>query len=228
MPYDRRVLFPRSSTVLLTCCLLVGVAACDTGDGRSLPPARADQNLTIATTTTVAPDSSASTDDAGAISDAFSEDTVAPAGGASSLTASAAGWDDGQPIPVDNSCEGADRSPAINWYDPPAGTVEIAVVMTDRDAPGFVHWTAFGLDPKLGGLAEGDSATLPSQAVNGFGKVGYSGPCPPSGTHTYVIEVYALGQQLELPSGGAATEAVDQISAVAIGSASITGTYTAT
>ena len=37
------------------------------------------------------------------------------------------------------------------------------------------------------------------EGQNGFGQIGYGGPCPPSGTHSYFFKVYALDTQLQLP-----------------------------
>jgi Raf kinase inhibitor-like YbhB/YbcL family protein len=34
--------------------------------------------------------------------------------------------------------------------------------------------------------------TAGRQGKNDFGKIGYGGPCPPSGTHHYVFRLYAL------------------------------------
>jgi hypothetical protein len=34
------------------------------------------------------------------------------------------------------------------------------------------------------------------QGTNDFRKVGYGGPCPPSGTHRYYFKVYALDKAL--------------------------------
>jgi hypothetical protein len=40
------------------------------------------------------------------------------------------------------------------------------------------------------------------QGVNGFGKIGFAGPCPPGRSwHRYEFKVYALDTTLNLPSG---------------------------
>ena len=43
------------------------------------------------------------------------------------------------------------------------------------------------------------------QGKNDFGKIGYGGPCPPSGTHRYLFKIYAVDS--ELPLKAAATKA---------------------
>ena len=48
------------------------------------------------------------------------------------------------------------------------------------------------------------------QAVNDFGKTGYSGPCPPPGApHHYVFKLYALDAKLP-PQPGTTAEQVEQ------------------
>jgi Raf kinase inhibitor-like YbhB/YbcL family protein len=49
------------------------------------------------------------------------------------------------------------------------------------------------------------SELVARQGKNDFGKLGYGGPCPPSGTHRYFFRLYALDARLEL--GSAATRA---------------------
>src|SRR5436190_1691921 len=39
------------------------------------------------------------------------------------------------------------------------------------------------------------------QGTNDFGKSGYGGPCPPSGTHRYYFRIFALDRELDLPVG---------------------------
>ncbi len=112
---------------------------------------------------------------------------------------------EGATIPEVYSCDGADTSPALRWSPVPAGTASIALTCRDPDAGGFVHWVLYGLPPSVTELAAGvpPSDTLPNgarQGINGFGRVGYGGPCPPAGkAHRYVFTLYALDAALDLP-----------------------------
>jgi Raf kinase inhibitor-like YbhB/YbcL family protein len=227
------VLLRRLTPLLLGCCL-VGLTACDTDDGRELPPAGPDQTATIATSTTLAPTDAALADAAladAALADAADAEAALTDEGAEIVTAGlftvTAPWGEGQGIPVTYTCEGDDRIPAITWTGVPAGTVEVAVVLTDLDAEGFVHWIVFGLDPAGAGIPDGGLPEGIPQALNSFGTVGYGGPCPPTGTHTYLLEVYALSQQLELSDGAPASDLLTAITAASIGLTSVSGTFTA-
>ena len=63
-----------------------------------------------------------------------------------------------------------------------------------RMRPGgtFVHWLVWNIDPKTTDIGENSVPSNAVQGKNGFGKSGYGGPCPPSGTHRYYFRVYAL------------------------------------
>jgi Raf kinase inhibitor-like YbhB/YbcL family protein len=101
-------------------------------------------------------------------------------------------------------CSGANRSPALAWTDPPAGTRSLALTMYDPDAPtgsGFWHWIVLGLPPTAGTLAEGagdgEAPRLPKGAVmarTDYGQRGFGGACPPKGDppHRYVLSLHAL------------------------------------
>ncbi len=100
-------------------------------------------------------------------------------------------------------CDGANRSPALSWSSPPAGTRSLAITMFDPDAPGhgWWHWIVADLPANLRGLPANAGAasggSLPPGAFQGrndFGEFGYGGPCPPLGDppHHYVITVWAL------------------------------------
>jgi len=122
------------------------------------------------------------------------------------ITSSA--FQDGGLIPAKYTCDGADVSPPLQWDTVPEGTKSIALICDDPDAPmgTFVHWVIFGLPAETRQLAEKVPAdkTLPSGARQGtsdFGRVGYGGPCPPSGTHRYFFKIYALDTKVDLPAG---------------------------
>jgi hypothetical protein len=106
----------------------------------------------------------------------------------------------------------------------PEGTVELALICHDPDAPmppGFTHWTLYGLAPRDGELVPDDGRSGPHDA-NG---VGYVGPFPPPGhgDHHYFFWVYALSRAVT----GEPTrqEFLDQYADAVIGQARIVGTY---
>jgi Raf kinase inhibitor-like YbhB/YbcL family protein len=133
----------------------------------------------------------------------------APAGSPpASLPVHSASFTDGGTMAPRLTCDGADRSPQMQWPTPPAGTRSFAIVADDPDAPtAFTHWLAYGIAADARGLAEG--ASTPShrlaharEGTNSFGQAGYGGPCPPEGKpHRYVFRVYALDVDLQLPAG---------------------------
>ena len=133
---------------------------------------------------------------------------------------------EGGDIPRDHSCDGADTPIPLQWSAEPAGTAEVALIMDDPDAGGFVHWVVAGIPVGTGRL---DGASLPTGAVQGrnsFSGTGYRGPCPPSGSHRYVFTLLALSS----PLGLAGTPTADEIRTAAgsktLGQAVLTGRYT--
>jgi len=111
-------------------------------------------------------------------------------------------------IPQKFSCKGEDVSPALAWGEPPAGTQSFALIMDDPDAPAgtWVHWVLFNIPASTRGLPEAfpSDATLPDGSMSGknsWGKTGYGGPCPPSGTHRYFFKLYALDEMLGISAG---------------------------
>lgn len=112
-------------------------------------------------------------------------------------------------IPPRFTCEGDNISPELTWTGAPEGTKSFALIVHDPDAPragGYTHWVVFNIPatvthivenaPKDGKLASGGS-----QGKNDDGSLGYTGPCPPSGTHRYYFRIYALDKELNLSSG---------------------------
>lgn len=103
-------------------------------------------------------------------------------------------------IPVKFTCDGEGISPALVISEVPPQTASLALILDDPDAPSnnFTHWIVWNIPPDT---SEIQSAKIPSgsiEGVNGSGKNGYLGPCPPSGTHRYIFHLFALNQMLNL------------------------------
>jgi Raf kinase inhibitor-like YbhB/YbcL family protein len=109
-----------------------------------------------------------------------------------SLTSDA--FRDGQPIPVQYTCDGADQTPALQWNEPPPGTKSFALVVDDPDAPGgtYHHWGVFDIPASARSIGGGQR--IGTEVMNDFGKPGYGGPCPPKGhgPHHYHFKLFAL------------------------------------
>ena len=99
---------------------------------------------------------------------------------------------DNQAIPKRYTCDGANVSPPLQFSGVPAEAKSLSLVVTDPDAPAgtFTHWTVTQIPPGTVSIAEG--GPLGVEGKNGFGKVGYGGPCPPGGTHHYIFTLKAL------------------------------------
>jgi Raf kinase inhibitor-like YbhB/YbcL family protein len=136
-------------------------------------------------------------------------------------------FEEGQSIPQGNSCDGDDLSPPLAWSSVPEGTKSLALIVHDPDAPSgdFVHWVAWGIDPGAGGLEEGAPAR--GEGTNGFGRPGYSGPCPPPGhgPHRYLHELYALDTELGLEPGASRDDLEAAMEGHILAQAKLTGTY---
>jgi hypothetical protein len=107
---------------------------------------------------------------------------------------------DGEEIPEKFTCEGVDINPELNISDAPEETKSLVLIMDDPDAPmgPWVHWVVYDIKP-IGKISE---ASVPgTQGINDFKKLGYGGPCPPSGTHRYFFKLYALDTELGLSEG---------------------------
>lgn len=111
-------------------------------------------------------------------------------------------------IPAQYTCDGQDISPPLHWSDPPAGTVSFGLISDDPDAPmgTWVHWVAWNIPATVRSLEENVPNTTSlqdgtKQGTTDFHRVGYGGPCPPSGIHRYYFKLYALDTTLNLPSG---------------------------
>lgn len=139
-------------------------------------------------------------------------------------------------IPKRYTCDGEDISPALQWSGLPEGTKSLALIVDDPDAPDpaapqmvFVHWVLYNLPPDNDGLPEHARAeNLPAGAlegINDFNKVGYGGPCPPTGRHRYYHKLYALDRMLPDLSEPSKDELLQTMTGHILEQAELIGTY---
>jgi len=99
-------------------------------------------------------------------------------------------------IPRTYSCQGSNINPALVIENIPKDAISMALIMDDPDAPAgtFNHWVVWNIPP-VSVIPENSRPGL--EGVNSSGKVGYTGPCPPSGTHRYFFKIYAVNMLLD-------------------------------
>ena len=131
------------------------------------------------------------------------------------------------------TCDGEDISPPLCWSDPPESTCGFALIVDDPDAPlgTWAHWVLFN----LAAVSRSLPAVVPAQdrlsdgslqGKNGWGNIGYGGPCPPAGsTHTYIFKLYALDTMLDLEAGAKKTMVFRAMEGHILAQGQLTGQY---
>jgi Raf kinase inhibitor-like YbhB/YbcL family protein len=162
----------------------------------------------------------------------FKPSTVKIPSGASSaaggVTVASTVFKERERIPEKFSCKGDNVPPPLSWSGIPSGTTNVAIMVTDPDAPKgvFVHWIVTGLPASSSGSITG---RLPSGAhteANSTGQAVYTGMCPPSGaTHRYIFEVVALGRTVTFPAEATPQDKVRLLRAAASAGGKLTGTF---
>ncbi len=129
-------------------------------------------------------------------------------------------------MPSEYTCDGSDLSPPLEISDVPLNAKSLALIMDDSDAPvgTWDHWVVFNIPTSTKEISKG---TAPNGVAgkNSWGRTGYGGPCPPSGTHRYFFKLYALDATLNLPEGSAKKELEKAMQGHIIAQAQLMGTY---
>ena len=138
----------------------------------------------------------------------------------------------GETIPRSYTGDGEDISPPLEWGDPPAGTQSFVLICDDPDAPGgtWVHWVLYNIPAHARSLPKGlpPHAELPDgsrHGENSWGRLGYGGPAPPSGTHRYFFTLTALDILLELPAGATKEQVLGAMEGHIMAQAELMGVY---
>lgn len=157
--------------------------------------------------------------------DATHRELTSPSEGETIMQLASPAFVNEEPIPVRYTCDGEDVSPPLTIEGLPDGTRTLVLVMDDPDAPGGVwdHWVAFDIVPRSE-IPE-SVGPLGVAGANSWGRTGYGGPCPPSGTHRYFFTAYALDTQLSLGPGASKADVLAALEGHVLSQATLMGTY---
>ena len=139
---------------------------------------------------------------------------------------SSSAFEEGENIPSKFTCDGANTSPELHIEGAPANAKSLVLIVDDPDAPSglFTHWLVWNLSPQTSSVGEGATPKGVS-GTNDFGKTGYGGPCPPSGTHRYFFKVFALDSELSLPAGSKRSQLETAMKGHVVGQGQVMGRY---
>ena len=127
-------------------------------------------------------------------------------------------------IPPKYTCEGDNVNPPLLFRNIPERTRSLALIVEDPDARTgvFDHWVCWNIFPNEA-IAERSNPGI--NGTNSFGKIGYGGPCPPSGEHRYYFKVFALDAELPLPTGANKQELLVAMNGHELATAELMGRY---
>lgn len=133
---------------------------------------------------------------------------------------------EGKQIPSDFTCDGKNVSPELVFKDVPKDAKSLALIMDDPDAPRgtFTQGVVWNIPSDVKGISEGEKIVY-AQGKTDFGRTGYGGPCPPSGTHRYFFKLYALDTVLDLEEGSSKVDLENAMKGHVIAEAKLMGTY---
>ncbi len=137
------------------------------------------------------------------------------------------------------SCDGQNISPELSWKGVPPNTKDFAIIVDDPDAPTqtWVHWVIYNIPAKPIDPTSNTYELLENfprdeetsagilQGVNDFKKIGYDGPCPPSGMHRYYFKLWALDGPVHLPAGESSYQLQKAMANHILGYTQIMGLY---
>jgi Raf kinase inhibitor-like YbhB/YbcL family protein len=134
---------------------------------------------------------------------------------------------DDEMIPIDYTCDGVNISPQFNISGVPVDTESLVLIVDDPDAPAgnWVHWAVWNIDPSTVEIPENSVPVGAVEGITDFGETGYRGPCPPSGTHRYFFNLYALDIILGLDDAATAQDVSEAMDGHILESAELVGLY---
>ena len=129
-------------------------------------------------------------------------------------------FQEGSEIPKKFGYKHENEQPNVEFSSVPTETKTLAIIMDDPDAMKavgkvWVHWLTY----------HGVNDNTKIEGKTDFGEIGYGGPAPPDGRHTYIFKGYALDTMLDLKEGYSKQELEDAMDGHIIAEAKLTGTF---
>ena len=150
-------------------------------------------------------------------------------------------FNDGEEIPKIFGYKHENESPHIQFNSVPNEAKTLALIMDDPDAMAavgkvWVHWLLANISSQVeiwrgetpARILAEDEEEDGLEMIKGktdFGEIGYGGPAPPDGRHTYVFKGYALDAVLDLKEGYSKQELDDTMKGHILAEAKLTGTF---
>ena len=144
----------------------------------------------------------------------------------STFSITSSDFKEGGEIPKNCGYKHGNEKPELDFTFGETEPFPWAMIMDDPDAIAavgkvWIHWLVYG--------NTGDASlpiTVGTEGKNDFGEIGYGGPAPPNGRHTYVFKLYELDMDLDLKEGYSKQELEDAMKGHIITEAKLTGTFT--
>ena len=129
-------------------------------------------------------------------------------------------FQEGSEIPKKFGYKHENEQPNVEFSSVPTETKTLAIIMDDPDAMKavgkvWVHWLTY----------HGVNDNTKIEGKTDFGEIGYGGPAPPDGRHTYIFKGYALDIILNLKEGYSKQELEDAMKGHILAEAKLTGTF---
>ena len=142
-------------------------------------------------------------------------------------------FQEGNEIPKKFGYKHENEQPNVEFDSVPTDAKTLAIIMDDPDAMKavgkvWVHYlrsTEYIQNQEVGTIYY-DENENDVMGLNDFGELGYGGPAPPDGQHTYVFKAYALDTVLDLKEGFSKQELEDAMKGHILDEAKLTGTFT--
>ena len=130
-------------------------------------------------------------------------------------------FQEGSEIPKKFGYKHENEQPNVEFSSVPSDAKTLAIIMDDPDAMKavgkiWVHWLTY------------HSVAEPNSKIEGktdFGEIGYGGPAPPDGQHTYIFKGYALDTVLDLKEGYSKQELENAMEGHILEQVKLTGTF---